>query len=87
MNSRRIVYIDIAKGIGILLVALAHADISLFSPYLHQLIYAFHMPLFFLVSGAAHLTLRDKAFRQVAESCLGLIFLAFIVHIAGAVVL
>ena len=40
-----------AKGIGILLVALAHADVSLVSPYLHKFIYAFHMPLFFFLSG------------------------------------
>jgi fucose 4-O-acetylase-like acetyltransferase len=51
MSGKRIGYIDIAKGIGILLVALAHADVSLFSPYLHQLIYSFHMPLFFFLSG------------------------------------
>jgi len=50
-KSTRIEYIDIAKGIGILLVALAHADISLISPYLHQFIYSFHMPLFFFLSG------------------------------------
>ncbi|MGD8406542.1 MAG: acyltransferase family protein [Anaerolineales bacterium] len=51
MSAKRIEYIDIAKGIGILLVALAHADISLFSPYLHKFIYSFHMPLFFFLSG------------------------------------
>ena len=51
MSTKRIEYIDIAKGIGILLVALAHADISLISPYLHRFIYSFHMPLFFFLSG------------------------------------
>lgn len=51
MSTERVGYIDIAKGIGILLVALAHADVSLFSPYLHRLIYSFHMPLFFFLSG------------------------------------
>lgn len=51
MNTERVGYIDIAKGIGILLVALAHADVSLVSPYLHRLIYSFHMPLFFFLSG------------------------------------
>jgi fucose 4-O-acetylase-like acetyltransferase len=50
-NKERVEYIDIARGIGILLVALAHADVSLFSPYLHRLIYSFHMPLFFFLSG------------------------------------
>jgi len=49
--SKRVAYIDVARGIGILLVALAHADISLISPYLHRFIYAFHMPLFFFLSG------------------------------------
>jgi fucose 4-O-acetylase-like acetyltransferase len=51
MSSKRVEYIDVARGIGILLVALAHADISLISPYLHRFIYAFHMPLFFFLSG------------------------------------
>jgi len=51
MKTNRIEYIDVARGIGILLVALAHADVSLFSPYLHHLIYSFHMPLFFFLSG------------------------------------
>ena len=51
MSSNRNRYIDIAKGIGILLVALAHADISIFAPYAHRFIYSFHMPLFFFLSG------------------------------------
>jgi len=51
MSSERIVYIDIAKGIGILLVVLAHSDLALVSPYLHQFIYSFHVPLFFFLSG------------------------------------
>lgn len=41
-------YIDIAKGIGILLVVWAHILLSGAS---HKVIYAFHMPLFFLISG------------------------------------
>lgn len=49
--SKRIVFIDIAKGIGILLVVLAHNGLQLVSPFLHQVIYAFHMPLFFFLSG------------------------------------
>ena len=49
--SNRIVFIDIAKGIGILLVVLAHNDLQAFAPFLHQFIYAFHMPLFFFLSG------------------------------------
>jgi len=49
--SKRIEYIDIAKGIGILLVVLGHNDFPLISPFAHQVIYSFHMPLFFFLSG------------------------------------
>ena len=49
--SKRIEFIDIAKGIGILLVVMGHNDFALVSPFLYKFIYAFHMPLFFFVSG------------------------------------
>lgn len=52
---KRFEYIDIAKGIGILLVVWGH--ILLTGPS-HRVIYAFHMPLFFLISGM--LFKRDK---------------------------
>ena len=39
--------IDIAKGIGIILVVVAHG----FSGYASNLIFCFHMPLFFIISG------------------------------------
>ncbi|MCX7755372.1 MAG: acyltransferase family protein [Anaerolineales bacterium] len=47
----RLPYIDIAKGIGILLVALAHNGTAAYAPFLHHWIYSFHMPLFFFLSG------------------------------------
>lgn len=43
--------IDIAKGIGIILVVMGHNDFSLVSPLAFKLIYSFHMPLFFFLSG------------------------------------
>lgn len=49
--SKRIEYIDIARGIGILLVVLAHNDFGYVSAYAHKVIYSFHMPLFFFLSG------------------------------------
>ena len=50
--SKRINYIDLAKGIAILCVIIGHT----FSAYdqgniLVQFIYSFHMPLFFILSG------------------------------------
>lgn len=40
---------DFAKGIGIILVRFGHQKI--FGKKLIYLIYAFHMPLFFMISG------------------------------------
>lgn len=48
MTSQRIGYIDIAKGIGILLVIWAHLECC---EYVRSAIYLFHMPLFFFISG------------------------------------
>ena len=48
MTQNRFDYIDIAKGLGILMVVWAHIMVTGWS---HRLIYAFHMPLFFFLSG------------------------------------
>ena len=50
-GTKRIDYIDVAKGIGILLVVLGHNYFYLVSPFFYKLIYAFHMPLFFFTAG------------------------------------
>ncbi len=57
----RIVWIDVARGYGILLVVVGHVQRGLvksgilvpteFTRFLDSWIYAFHMPLFFLLSG------------------------------------
>ena len=51
MTGGRIRYIDVARGIGILLVVAAHNDLALVSLLLYRFIYSFHMPLFFFLSG------------------------------------
>ena len=48
----RVKFIDIAKGIGIMLMVLCHTGFTNVPSI--QIIYAFHMPLFFIISG--HLT-------------------------------
>jgi fucose 4-O-acetylase-like acetyltransferase len=63
--QKRVQYIDIAKGIGILLVVLAHNDLSGYHPMLHRFIYAFHMPLFFFLSGIFFNPARD--FRTIFQ--------------------
>lgn len=49
--AKRVEYIDIAKGLGIVLVVMGHNDFALISPFAHKLIYSFHMPMFFFLSG------------------------------------
>ena len=46
--SLRLKWLDIAKGITIILMVIGHTSIP--DPF-SRFIYAFHMPLFFLVSG------------------------------------
>lgn len=46
--QKRIEWIDLAKGIGMILVMLGHAKMP---SYLVKFIYSFHMPLFFFLSG------------------------------------
>lgn len=48
-NERRVEYIDIAKAIGIYLVILGHAVSS--DTVVKNVVYSFHMPLFFILSG------------------------------------
>ena len=55
-NEKRIEYIDIAKGIGILLVVFGHVVFGGYYEMPHaqafsNSIYSFHMPLFFIISG------------------------------------
>lgn len=48
MKSEQWKWVDIAKGIGIILVFLGHFNIP---DTLRAEIYTFHMPLFFFLSG------------------------------------
>ncbi len=80
MNNR-IDYIDIAKGIGILLVLLGH--MVPVGEDLRAMIYSFHMPLFFLLFGCVMKGDRPhvcapKRWRQIAVPYLlwGMIFVA-----------
>lgn len=59
-TSKRLTYIDVAKGIGIVLVVVGHCIPDATSPtgisvpayrWLHDVIYSFHMPLFFFLAG------------------------------------
>ena len=45
---KRIDYIDILKGVGIIFVVIGHLYLN---PFVDEYIYSFHLPLFFIVSG------------------------------------
>ena len=49
IENKRLDYLDVTKGIGILLVILGH--ILSESDFIYKIIYAFHMPLFFIIAG------------------------------------
>lgn len=49
MTKERVGYIDVAKGVGIILVILGHSMYG--DVFLKNVIYSFHMPFFFMLSG------------------------------------
>jgi len=81
MSVNRLEYIDIAKGVGIILVIAAHG----FSGYASNLIFCFHMPLFFLISGILFKPMPSLDYMQKKALHLLLpyaVFLLFFVMIA-----
>ena len=68
--AQRLDYLDIAKGIGILLVIIVHCQMGRIG-CIHSIIYSFHMPLFFFLSGVCFSNkytfwaLAKKRFRQM----------------------
>ncbi|MEG1255518.1 acyltransferase family protein [Clostridium sp.] len=62
MDKKRIEWIDILKGIGIILVVIGHANFkfagSTGTMFIQKYIYSFHMPLFFFLSG--YLFVKEK---------------------------
>ena len=75
-NKKRLDYLDMAKGLGMVLVLIGHLQgdsIFTFSPYIHPLcvyIFSFHMPLFFIISGILIAIKNDeiRPFREVAKA-------------------
>ena len=61
-SDDRIVYLDIAKGIGIVLMVMGHSFIW---RWFDILIHGFHMPLFFFVSGLLFTFKADKRWHEV----------------------
>lgn len=65
-NIKRLDYLDVAKGIGILLVVLAHIygfNDSINRGLIVVWIYSFHMPLFFIIAGMLLKYKKNKDFK------------------------
>ncbi|MEH7613992.1 acyltransferase family protein, partial [Gottfriedia acidiceleris] len=56
MSNKRETWIDIAKGLGIILVVIGHSG----NEFAHHYFFWFHMPLFFILSGYTFKTLKNK---------------------------
>jgi fucose 4-O-acetylase-like acetyltransferase len=88
---------DIARGIGMVLVIYGHLLEPIYqdpnwkvrfesAAVQWQVIYSFHMMVFFLISGAVNRNLPKKAWPEVLRSSLRLLALAWVVHILGTFV-
>lgn len=67
MEKKRLDYLDMAKGIGIVLVVIAHSTFT--SERVQAFITAFHMPLFFVISGMllCHTKEEEKDFKTILK--------------------
>ena len=91
MEHKRIEYLDIARGLGILLVVFGHVVWGGNYPMrgaasLSNLIYSFHMPLFFILSGlciSKEKTLNKAVFLKMAKSYLVPYVIWSIIYIAA----
>jgi acyltransferase len=64
MTNNRVSWIDVARGIGIILVVYGH---TLSADSFRYLIYAFHMPLFFFLSGLVFSYKPDQSFISILK--------------------
>lgn len=69
MPNERIDWLDVGKGLGMVLVILAHSNIP---TIVRAEIYAFHMPLFFFLSGYLFLTRSIQILKRFFLRSLGL---------------
>lgn len=82
-QNKRMDTIDIAKGIGILFVIFAHVN---YTPEVLVLIYSFHMPLFFILSGVLFKREKYESFRTFIKRRLNTLILPYIFfYMAGLV--
>lgn len=82
MAANRLDYLDVAKGIGIILVVFAHVN---YTKELLVLIYSFHMPLFFLISGMLFKRDRYPDFASFFKRRLKTLFLPYAIYALASI--
>ena len=82
--KKRIAYLDVARGIGMILVVMGHVDFI--SEPLRDYITSFHMPLFLIVSGILLYVTKtqERSFGQIVRKKCCTILLPYFVFSAGA---
>lgn len=78
MEKKRLDYLDMAKGVGIILVVIAHSTFT--SEAVQAFITAFHMPLFFIVSGMllSHTGEEKKDMKTIVKRKAGSILVPYV---------
>lgn len=82
LNPKRVSWIDVAKGITILLVFLGHT--TSFPGEFSRVIYFFHMPTFFLLSGYCF-TLKGSFADFTVKKAKGILLPVFTLGLAGSI--
>ena len=87
MKKKRIEWIDVAKGIAIILVMIGHY-VS-FGSQIRNFIFAFHMPLFFILSGYTFKFLDDKKeiLKKTKKEIIRFLLPAFFLTIIGQIII
>ena len=83
MGKKRIAWIDIARGIAIIAVIAGHSLGNYWPNYLGNFLFAFHMPIFFILSGylyheQSQKRLTEKNFFNLLVPYIATVFIAFI---------
>lgn len=76
MVQKRILWIDYAKVLGMYLVILGHTMLTPPLQYLQCIIYAFHMPLFFFISGFLHKSKKNN--KEFFLACIKTLLIPFL---------